>query len=198
MMLAAVDQLHLLDARRSVAFEALCCERLLPAFERFADEEQRSGSPVLRDALDLAWQRVLGERAAGEAATARADAEQVIADLDADFASPFAPLAQNAAIAIVRMLEDLEQAKPLRAAKIAELAVDAVYVLVGDNLVPADADEEALWQHPLVREELECQKHDIASLRATGERDQATIEDLRWRAASVGQARVEAPARRDA
>jgi uncharacterized protein len=87
-----------------VAFAALCCERLLPAYAGFAQATGWGDAGVLGQALDRVWAAIdSGQAISGEEARELVKrCLQLVPHLDDPFDTDLAAAAQNAAIAVLR------------------------------------------------------------------------------------------------
>lgn len=113
-----------LGQRQRLAFAAACSERLLSAYDRFVSEVGWGDAAPLREALAVAWRAAAGDEVEEELLRGLANrCESVVPDLDDRFDSDFAAPAQNAAIAVVRTLECVNDRT--RATNVADLALDA-------------------------------------------------------------------------
>jgi len=165
-----------LDPWRQVAFMALCCERMVPNYDRFAADSGFGDSQVLRRGIDAAWSWLESDRAPDDLKSIRAQVEQQAPNTE-DFSSPFTSAALDAANAVASLLEavdDPDGADPVEVASLARDTVD-LYVQEIESLDPNDRGlEDAIRRHPLMQAELRRQRDDLAYLeRWTGSRRDA-------------------------
>jgi uncharacterized protein YjaG (DUF416 family) len=172
-----------LDHRKRIAVAASCCERLLPAYERFATETTWGDPTSLRSAVALAWRAAAGEPIQDREIVALARrCERAVPDLDEPFASDFAASAQDAAVAVIRTLECLQD--PAKVTQVLLLSTDAVEAYIEITL-DAVANVDAIENHPALRRERQQQVETIERL-AQADLDAELVDDLRAHARRIG------------
>jgi uncharacterized protein len=170
-----------LDPWKRVAFMALCCERMVPNYDRFTADSGFGDSRVLRRGVDAAWTWLESGRLPDDLGTLRAQAEQQAPNME-DFSSPFTSAALDAANAVASLLDAVgepEGADPVEVAGLARDTVD-LYVQEIEKLDPNDRGlEDAIRRHRLMQAELRHQRDDLANLeRWAGARNDA-VRQLR-------------------
>jgi uncharacterized protein YjaG (DUF416 family) len=168
-----------LDPWKRMAFMTLCCERMVPNYDRFTADSGFGDSLVLRRGIDAAWSWLESNRVPDDFESVRARVEQQAPDT-AGFSSPFTSAALDAANAVASVLDAISEPEGADAIEVASLARDTVdlYVQEIENLDPNDRGlEEAIRRHPLMQAELRRQREDLAHLeRWTGSRGDAVRE----------------------
>lgn len=167
-------RLAALPTRPRAAFAAACAERLFPAYAAYLAARGVDDAGTVRRALDAAWQviedgAVMDGSDRGAAATAPDAAALVracvvlIPDEEAGTILPrHAEEAIAAAAYALQAAADLADDAGAWAATVAMDALDA-YLLQDVPIVDAAA-EQAVWAHPLVRDEVERREIDLAIL----------------------------------
>lgn len=168
-----------IDAWRQIAFMTLCCERMVPNYERFASESGFGDPRLLREAVGAAWEWLETGRIRMELQQLRAAIEEKTPNTEL-FSSPFTSAALDAASAVSVLLDALEHPEAADPVGVASLARDSVdlYVQEIEDLDPQRPDLEGVIQeHPLMQAELMRQRDDLARLdswsgaRAEGARE---------------------------
>lgn len=176
-----------LDPWKRVAFMALCCERMVPNYDRFTADSGFGDSLVLRRGIDAAWYWLESDRVPDDLKSVRERAEQQAPNTE-DFSSPFTSAALDAANAVASVLDAVSEPEGADAVEVASLARDTVdlYVQEIENLGPnARGLEETIRRHPLMQAELGRQREDLAYLeRWAGSRSDA-VRQLRARCGAV-------------
>jgi uncharacterized protein len=166
---------------KQVAFMALCCERMVPNYDRFTADSGFGDSRVLRRGLDVAWSWLKSDRLSDDLGTLRIQVEQQAPSTE-DFSSPFTSAALDSANAVASLLdavEDPEGADPVEVASLARDTVD-LYAQEIENLDPNDHGlEDTIQRHQMMQAELLRQHDDLANLeRWSGTRHDA-VQQLR-------------------
>jgi uncharacterized protein YjaG (DUF416 family) len=189
---ASTQELEQLGGEHRMVFAASCCERVVPAYEAFSQEDGWGDSRPLREAVDAVWAAVEG------AALDRNDAQRLIAQveqqvphLDDPFTSVFAAPAQSAAIAVVEAVKCAETGAADHAAEAAGQTVDAFEAYV-DEVEGEGAvyDADRVTSSPVYEGELSDQREDLALLGGEGEISAELVERIRARARSRGFAKL--------
>lgn len=174
-----------LQKHQGSIFGALCCERLLPAYEEFARETGWQGSGLLRRAIDLVWQASLSqEPSESELEDLLLRCEACVPDSE-DFTSLYTGLAQNAATAICSLIDYMLGGRLDDLLLVPRLAVESIDLLVQElsDMNPLDPTREVRIQsHALMRQELTRQARDVEAVRSVELHDSASVEALRKRA----------------
>lgn len=173
-----------------LAFLLSCAERLFPNYVAFSRHHDWGESEVLRQALDLGWKRLAGERVTrGEIEDCLARCERVTPNTE-DFDSEFVSAGLDAAICCTLVLELLVNDNPKKIVEAASLARDTVDMHV-QELERLDANdphlEEQIVAHPLMQRELERQRTDLDLLGAMDWTQADAVRELsrRWRSPAV-------------
>lgn len=171
------ESLSGLEPWRQIAFMVLCCERMLPNYERFAAESGFGDVQPLREAVEAAWTWLESDRKAAGLARLRATVERQAPNTE-EFASAFTSAALDAANAVATLLDAVERpdnAAPVEVACLARDTVD-IYVQESGNLYPNRPDfEQQIQRHELMQAELLRQHDDLSELeRWSGSRVEAT------------------------
>lgn len=150
-----------------LAFGAACCERALPNYIAFSNAEHWGDPRILRGALDRVWKIIAGEDVVeDEIKGLEKQCHAATPDSD-DFGSVLGTAGQEASIAIQLLLRYCLEADPQYGLRISTLQRDTIDCFVQDqlDLDPMDPRlNEIIEAHPLMREELERQKNDLAYL----------------------------------
>lgn len=170
-----------LDPWKRVAFMALCCERMVPNYDRFTADSGFGDAQILRHGIDATWSWLESDRAPDDLKSVRARIEQQMPNTE-DFSSPFTSAALDAANAVASLLDALSEPDGADPVEVASLARDTIdlYVQEIDDLDPNDRElEDAIRRHPLMQAELRRQRDDLTHLeRWTGSRRDA-VKELR-------------------
>lgn len=162
----------------------LCCERMLPNFERFSDEARFGDAAILRAGLDAVWQWLRDDEIPPNLDDLReaADAQAPIAE---DFRSIYTSAALDAANVTAITLEAMRDSEVAKAVEVASLARDTVDIYVQEawQLDPGDPDfERVILADPLMQAELRRQDEDIETLTLAGKYRAFATAGLRKRA----------------
>src|SRR5262245_19166257 len=115
-----------LDPWKRVAFMAMCCERMVPNYDRFNAECGFGDARILRRGIDAAWSWLESDRVPDDLKSVRAEVEQQAPNTE-DFPSPFTSAALDAANATAILLDALGEpdgADPLEVACLARDTID--------------------------------------------------------------------------
>jgi len=181
------SRIEKLDEPQRVAFAAACCERVFPAYETFSKDVNWGDVGHLREALDLAWGSPVGEPSDEQKVRQLLECcNGVVPDLDNRFDSDFAAPAQNAAIAVMRTLESTRDGSAERAARVGDLALDAVEAYVdlafGEGAL---YDAVAVERNPAVEAERRDQEDSLERLEKST-LDASLLDGLRLQARRSG------------
>lgn len=176
-----------LTSHQQLAFGAMCCERMIPGYDHFAQEAKWGDSTPLRKALDQAWKACSGGRQMEvELQELLRLCEQSTPD-SADFASLYVSPAQNAALAACSLLDYLLGGELSDIAYVPQLATDSVDLIVQElaEMDTLDADRESkILGHALMQQELRRQERDLRDVAYLEGGDSTALEALRRRAQS--------------
>jgi hypothetical protein len=124
---------------------------------------------LVRRALDQAWTAAAAggtEEVVGDGPALVEACDALIPDADAPWALP--PHAENAIVAAGYALEAAISSDAEAAAWAASTCMDSVDAFLLPGLpVVSEAEEAAVWAHPLVRAELERREADLTTLMAS-------------------------------
>jgi uncharacterized protein len=176
-----------------VAFAASCCERLLPNYNAFVQQERWGQPAFLREALTAVWRQLSGEHLPEAEIRRLAVRCGEAAPNTEEFSGVFVSAALYAAAAISTTLECCLEASPEKVATVAELArdtIDQYLAIVNDPIggphVSGEGFYEWITEAPLMTAELLKQWHDIDQLASQDTLDAAFLDLLRASSASAG------------
>jgi uncharacterized protein YjaG (DUF416 family) len=195
------DEAHLaselakISAPLRVVFAAACAERLLPAYARFSLRTGRGDLPKLRGLLSRLWEDLAGAPMTAREIQSSIDAALQLTPTEDD--GPWVPeqaAAEDAGAATAYALRCRQNGKGQEAAWAARRAYEAVDQLViqhdGLNMNAPGAEARVL-DHPLVQDELQCQKRDLLELLgAKRKTPEQVLAPIRSRAAAEAQRRA--------
>jgi uncharacterized protein YjaG (DUF416 family) len=166
------DRLVALPPWKRVAFALLCCERMVPNFERFTATAGIGDGMVLRAGLHLGWHWLATDRILPGLDDLR-DACAAQATCAGTGRCALALPALDAANAVEMLLDALERPSDYIAAEVAGLSRDTVdrHVQALRELDPAGApvDDGDVLSDPLMQDELRRQREDLEALGTWGE-----------------------------
>lgn len=152
-------ELEGLDEVQRIAFGTLLLERAMPSYFQFQIETGFSGGSLVRAAAAQCW-------AALEACTRDVPpfvslqaCENALPDSE-DYASPYTSAAIDTANIACCMLEYLEGGQLTSLIEAVQARGDTLYLFIVKDL-----DNEKVWAHPMMQEELRFMHDDIAFLR---------------------------------
>jgi uncharacterized protein len=163
--------LAILSEAKQIGFGAACCERLLPNYLDFKNEEQWGDAGVLRAGLNLAWSRIEGRAVASNEVRICIENIDLLTPQSEDYDSIFADPAQDACFAITSLLGALIKHSREEVAQIAQYSTDSVdlFVQVSLDLDPNHPNiEETILSNPLMQQELVAQQEDLNILSSSG------------------------------
>lgn len=179
---AILSSLEVLTPQRRLAFAAATCERLLPAYSAFVDEQPSWDADAMRSAVECAWRAVRGERVApSELAAHRTRCLSAIPDSE-DYGTTLAGAVIDIGTAVVRLLDSVSDPSPAGCIAVATAAHDAVDLYVQSllDMDPNASNYQALVdQHPVMAREVARQREDLDLLRSWRELDALGIALLR-------------------
>jgi uncharacterized protein len=174
-MLRQMPRLH------RVAFCAATCERLLPNYETFAQEEEWGNSQLLRRALDTVWRCALGSQVSERETSDLANECYAAAPEPGDFTSDFVSAALDAANAIAASLLACSDGNLDRCIEVATCARDTVdmYIQIRDGLKQDDPDfDSRIRGGALMQRELERESAQLNMLRGSAAVDDNLVKRL--------------------
>lgn len=167
---------------QKLAFAASCCERLLPNYAKFQNEENWGDFERLQETLNKIWKMVEKNRITNkEAKELEGKWELVIPDTE-DFDSSFTSAALDAATSIYELVMFCSDYSISRILDISTFSLDTVDRHVQDLLNVDYSDpncEEEISVHPLMVRELQAQFNVIEILKNTTVIDSHLISQLR-------------------
>jgi uncharacterized protein YjaG (DUF416 family) len=203
------ERLEALAPWARLAFAAASAERVLPAYERFSEEDGWGDPRFLRRGLDNVWSSVRGQEPPESAAEFRARADELAPDQQGEvqWKSAWSSDALDALIAVVICVEAAEDPTVARVAEASQYEVEMAVGHVDEDLrrlgrtqlFHPDRERDlvrAELQHPLTRGTIELFEADLDDLaKVTGFSPEA-LDTLCERAqAAALPTRVEATAR---
>jgi uncharacterized protein YjaG (DUF416 family) len=200
------ERLERLAPWARIAFAAASAERVLPAYERFAEEDAWGNPGFLRRGLDRVWASVGDQEIRESGARFRAQAEELAPDQQGEIRwnSAWSSDALDALIAVVLCVEAMEEPTAENVAAVAQYELDMVVGHIDEDLhglgrrqlLQRDRELElvrAELEHPLMRETLELFEADLDDLASDAGLSRDVCEKVRKRAQSGAlPARVEA------
>lgn len=148
-----------LDEIQRIAFGTLLLERALPSYFQFQIETGFSGGSLLWAASAQCW-AALEARTRKVAPFVSVQAcESALPDSE-DYASPYTSAAIDTANIACCMLEYLEDGQLTSLIEAVQARGDTLYLFIVKDL-----DNEKVWAHPMMQEELRFMHDDIAFLR---------------------------------
>ena len=177
-------QLQALPSWKWVAFMLLCCERMLPNFERFSMDAGIGNGSALRAGLVSAWRWLETGQLPLDLNDLRNACEDQAPNTE-DFHSNFTSSALDAANATAILLDALERPSASMAVEVAGLCRDTIdlYVQAVRHLDPNGPTFEVdILADPLMQTELRRQRDDLGTLIALGEDRPLAVKKMRERA----------------
>jgi uncharacterized protein YjaG (DUF416 family) len=165
---------------KRVVFMLLCCQRMVPNYEKFSADTGFGEPSQLWRGLRMAWTWIESELVPPDLKELRASVERQAPDTEGDFPSQFTSAALDAASAVAYVLDAVEaptdSATLELAIVVARLARDTVdlYVFHSTGLDSKDAIDN----HPLMQAELRRQREDIDRLDKWTKTKREAVESL--------------------
>ena len=154
------SRIRLLGKKQRLAFAIWCAERLFPNYVAFSSKVGWGESSVLRRALDLSWDTLLGKPPTpGVLEVVLGECEAQVPSSD-EFLCILTTPAQDAVFAICSVLDFLQSNDTEAVLRPSSYAIDSVdlYVQETEGLEAGDPRRESIIEeHPLMRAELESQ-----------------------------------------
>ena len=175
-------QLRAASPRTRLAFTASIAERLLPGAKRSLTKWRNDSWPTLRNALDLVWQYLEGNRLPQQRYIDLKEAcyTRVPHDEDPNFDGGFG--AQEASIAVVNALILLFDSEPKHAFSSSALARGAIRTFLIFTEFPEarthrEIDEDAIFHWDIMQAEIQLERRQLGRLREceTNEQDFAAV-----------------------
>lgn len=184
-----------------VAFAASICERMLPIYELFSQEESWGDSTVLRNALDEIWQVLLKKQADAEKIeelTKACDQQTLHADyvrqsrLDCE--------AQQTVSAVCFTLESCLEPTSIKVLDVAQCVEETIYGFVTSRKFDDDESwieksseelENYVASDPLAVQEIAKQKQDLQRLKQVETLDRDFLEWLQISSSNNGKSLIE-------
>jgi uncharacterized protein YjaG (DUF416 family) len=172
-----------LPKQTRAAFAVACAERLYPAYEAFIEASGRGDDGLVRSTLNMAWD------AAKTGLVSEPDPPQLfervvalIPDADPDDVIP--PHADDAIASAAYAFQAAAYLDDRAAGWAAERVMNALdsFILSTDSEPNEPAAEDRVWEHPLVREEINRRTDDLAEL-TKGADWVAVVDAIRSRSA---------------
>ncbi len=142
-----------------LCFATLCCERHLDVYEAYSLLEGWGDFPSLKEGVEFVWDCLRRNKFILPPATLLTKCEASIPEFDEDpTETVLASAAQDVAVAVVHLLENVESCSVSTSALSGDLALDTVYDYVRPiNDTPAITDsfafDELMWDAPLMLKE---------------------------------------------
>jgi len=183
-------ELECLPKSYRVAFAASCCERLLPNYLALSRSTYRAGYSTLRKALDRVWASLAGEHLPLlMIQQLKQTCEQTIPDASG-FTDYQIAAALDASRAVLETVQCMADGSPRRAAEVASIAKDTVYLYIRcrDDLAYSAEAMERIQVDPLFVRELQTQRCVLDALSSARQPDAVLFHQLR----SLGEQVLEA------
>ena len=177
-------ELKCLGSQMQLAFGALCSERLLPNYEDFSAETGHGDSSVLRNALELVWDKALHPALENTVLRETNVACESQAPSSETYESLMVTAAQDACFSLCALMDFVESADVERVVVAARYAVDSIdlYVQEVEKMDPADSRlEERILNHQLMQDELLRQRNSLLELKRIEFLSAETVANLRSR-----------------
>ena len=164
-----VNRLAKMDTTKRVAFAAACATRLLPLFEQYAVNFFSEGSETIRKALNLVWRSVTEGIWNHEIINNLIEnVMDIMPEEDIEW-TPLHAYAEDATASTAYTLRALISNNPREAGWAARRSYETVD-LAAQKIIdfkPDKKDSEIqLLSHPLIQQELQRQKQDLADLES--------------------------------
>lgn len=169
-------------------FAVACAERLVPAYEQFAERTGEGDPQMVRTAVAHLWARLGGQRSA-DLETEREAMEALVPREDESWVIE-AGLAENATACVAYAIDCLLTGKPQDAAWAARQVYEAVDLLIrtrDDVDFNVEGSEERVLADPLIQAELSFQRREIETVRdVTDDQVAVLVSQFRERARADG------------
>lgn len=193
---ALVARLTDLDEPRQLVFGALCCERLLPNYLVFSQEQEWGVMARLRQGLDRVWQHIGGVALDAREAVMLCDEVEAVVPDSENFDSLYVTAAQDACLAVCALYDFIVEPDTQHIADVARFATDSVdlYVQEIEQMPAVTRDlEYMITEHRLMQRELRQQVQDLDALTATPIFDRSVLEVLRAAWPQPGRSNLDLP-----
>lgn len=162
-----IRDLSQLSKQKQLAFGLFCCERLLPNYIIFSQENNWGDIIILRESTLKVWSVLSGLKLTkDDIDLVVTRCEEVTPDSD-EFDSLYVSFAQDACFSVCCLFDFILNGESGRIAQIAEFATDSLdlYIQEVENLQPNDTElEQKILENPLMQNELSRQAQDISNL----------------------------------
>jgi hypothetical protein len=184
-----------------VAFAASICERMLPIYELFSQEESWGDSTVLRNALDEIWQVLLKKQADAEKIEELTKAcEQQTLHADYVRQSQLNYEAQQTVSAVCFTLESCLEPTSRKVLDVAQCVEETIYGFLTSKKFDDDESwikksseelENYVASDPLAVQEIAKQKQDLQRLKQVETLDRDFLEWLQISSSNNGKSLIE-------
>jgi len=161
------EQLSKMAVWKQIVFLLSICQRLFPSFVVFARETGVDGEPVLKSAMQKAWNHLFKGEFIADLRNEADECESIAPDTEV-FDSDFVSSALDAAIAVSSLMKAFFENDTNLIVEGASLARDSVdmYIQELENMdVNASNLESLILNHRLMQQELRRQREDLEFLR---------------------------------
>ena len=173
-------ELLALPHRAQAAFAVACAERLYPAYAAFVDSSGREDNDLVRHTLDVAWEGARSGSLQAEDPAALVELCVALIRRDDSGEDPIPAHADDAIAAAAYCLQAAagldEDAAGWAASRVSD-CLDNFLVTTEIDLSDPDA-EQKVWEHPLVRAEVERRAADLRRLADAADWE-AAVDDVR-------------------
>lgn len=176
------SQVALLQKHQRIAFGATCCERIIPNYLSFHQEERWGDIEALRAALDFVWNAaLLGPSDVQAVRTLLSKCEALAPDSEG-FDSLYTTSAQDAVFAVCSLLDFMLISEPNCIVNTARYPIDSIDLFVQEceNMCPEDRNlERRILEQPLMQQELVRQNRDLRVVRQIDRNDQDALAEMK-------------------
>jgi hypothetical protein len=152
---------------QQMAFAAACCERLLPNYRTFSEDENWGDWEALRTALDAVWRVIEGESLTETTIDQMREAVSAATPTPgSSFSSDYTSAALDASAAVLELLGMCADGEAAHAIEVGALAREGIFMHL-DAKNPSDSASgyEDYRAHPLMQREVARQKADLDALK---------------------------------
>lgn len=185
--LAALPRVH------QQIFAASCACRLLPQYERFAQESRSGDWPLLRRLAARVWRHLAGDpMSAEELGSAIEACMAAIPPEDEAAKHASGPYAEDAAASLAYTIRSVATDSPKEALWASQRVYDSVDVFAGRELEGHDDGDVSRLKHAATQRELKRQERDLKELaQSLGGDARATAVAFKNRAAQESQSVIQ-------
>jgi uncharacterized protein YjaG (DUF416 family) len=180
----ALLRLKQLQPHQQVAVGTACCERMLPAYVKFIDEENWGSIEPLRESLDIAWAMVEGTDSEDDLQRLLRRCEGCTPESE-DHSSLYTSAAQDAVFAVCALVEYMQDRQANRIVDTLRFGTDSIDLIVQEKeaMDPRDPEREhKILKHVLMQQELKRQRRDFTDAAKILAGDRIFVRNLRERA----------------